>query len=93
MEATIDSTIRVGGTASNSYGSASATSAQTRAVASVVLSADSGDDHSCAVLSDGTVKCWGGNENGQLGDGTHTYSATPVQVVTSPGIRSRTWSR
>ena len=79
------STIRVQVTASNSYGSASATSAQTSAVVSVVLSADSGDDHSCAVLSDGTVKCWGGNENGQLGDGTHTYSATPVQVVTSPG--------
>lgn len=79
------STIRVQVTASNSHGSASATSAPTSLVASVVSSADSGDDHSCAVMSDATVKCWGGNENGQLGDGTHTYSATPVQVVTSPG--------
>ncbi len=79
------STIRVQVTASNSHGSASATSAPTSVVASVVSSADSGDDHSCAVLSDSAVKCWGANSRGQLGDGTHTSSATPVQVVTSPG--------
>jgi cysteine-rich repeat protein len=28
-----------------------------------------GDDHSCVVLVDGTVACWGDDDNGQLGDG------------------------
>ena len=34
----------------------------------------------CAVLVDGTVRCWGDNTYGQLGDGTTTQSATAVQV-------------
>ncbi len=28
-----------------------------------------GDNHTCAILDDGTVKCWGGNSRGQLGLG------------------------
>jgi alpha-tubulin suppressor-like RCC1 family protein len=36
----------------------------------------------CAIRdSDGTVWCWGGNANGQLGDGTMIDSATPTRVV------------
>jgi len=30
---------------------------------------DSGYDHSCAILVNGSVQCWGGNEYGQLGIG------------------------
>ena len=37
-------------------------------------------DHSCATLADGTVWCWGLNDEGQLGDGTITASSVPVQV-------------
>jgi len=37
--------------------------------------------HSCAVLQDGTVKCWGDNSSGQLGDGTRNTAATPVAVA------------
>ena len=28
-----------------------------------------GGHHSCAILNDGTVSCWGYNNHGQLGDG------------------------
>jgi len=40
-----------------------------------------GLNHACAMLSDATVWCWGANESGQLGNGTLTASATPVNVI------------
>src|SRR5205807_9107416 len=39
-----------------------------------------GQQHTCAVLDDGTVQCWGRNNYGQLGDGTLITRLTPVPV-------------
>ncbi|HEX5752852.1 MAG TPA: RCC1 repeat-containing protein [Archangium sp.] len=44
----------------------------------VTLSA--GNAYSMSLRSDGTPWAWGNNEFGQLGTGTNTHSATPLQV-------------
>lgn len=43
--------------------------------------AGGGFRHSCAARSNGMVACWGGDQVGQLGDGTYTDSNVPVAVV------------
>jgi alpha-tubulin suppressor-like RCC1 family protein len=48
----------------------------TRKVTSISL----GGYHGCALTTKGAVKCWGEGTGGQLGNGTMTNSATPVQV-------------
>jgi len=35
----------------------------------------------CALMVDGTVRCWGDNEHGELGDGTTVARTAPVAVV------------
>jgi hypothetical protein len=51
-----------------------------------------GERHTCALLSDDTVRCWGLNTNGQLGTGTPDRvllpsAAAPVSVTNTPGMK------
>lgn len=46
----------------------------------VITAVSAGLDHSLARADDGTVWSWGANALGQLGDGTTTPSASPVQA-------------
>lgn len=45
-----------------------------------VLSITSGHNFTCALLAGGTVKCWGENRYGQLGDGSVVNSIVPQSV-------------
>jgi alpha-tubulin suppressor-like RCC1 family protein len=44
------------------------------------IQVSSGKSHTCAVTSVGSVKCWGDNTFGQLGDGSTTSRSVPVGV-------------
>jgi alpha-tubulin suppressor-like RCC1 family protein len=47
------------------------------------VSISAGWNHACAERNDGTVWCFGAGVDGQLGDGTNSQSATPVQTSAS----------
>lgn len=51
-----------------------------------ILALTAGADHTCALLHDRTVRCWGKNDAGQLGDGTTNDSLAPVNVLDLRGI-------
>jgi len=53
------------------------------ALTSGVVSGVGGYRHTCVLMTGGTVKCWGDNSEGQLGDGSKTTRKTPVDV---PGL-------
>jgi alpha-tubulin suppressor-like RCC1 family protein len=56
---------------------------QVTALGNNVAGVSAGDQHTCARKTDGTLWCWGLNADGQLGDGTNTSRASPVQVMAS----------
>jgi len=47
-----------------------------------------GDFQTCALLVDSTVRCWGYNAFGQLGNGVTTDSSFPVLVNNVVGVTS-----
>lgn len=50
-------------------------------LASGVQAISAGDAHSCALLVDGTVRCWGEADYGRLGDGSTSDQTTPHEVL------------
>jgi uncharacterized delta-60 repeat protein len=55
----------------------------------IVTAISAGLDFAVASCSDGTLAAWGGNDNGQLGDGTNNGSNNPVSVITSGVLAGR----
>jgi alpha-tubulin suppressor-like RCC1 family protein len=50
-----------------------------------------GENTACALLQNGTIKCWGSNSFGEVGDGTLSSSRpSPVAVVTIDGSSAAT---
>ena len=46
-----------------------------------VASMDTGVNHACAIMAfDGSIRCWGHNGNGQLGDGTTNTRLVPTLI-------------
>lgn len=48
-----------------------------------------GEEHTCAIRTDGSVVCWGINEVGELGSGSlSTAKGWPVRVMLPAGVRA-----
>ena len=66
---------------------------QVQGLTAGVVAVSAGGCHTCALATTGSVKCWGENTHGELGDGTTSgqpgpgvskYRSTPVTVVGFP---------
>lgn len=77
-----DGTVRCwgsGGTLGNGSTSPSYTPTTASSI-SGALQLSMGHSHTCALIADGIVKCWGGNSFGMVGDGSTTTRLTAVEV-------------
>ncbi len=89
----VDGTVKCwGADESGQLGDGSTGDADNRRLTAVAVSSvtnatqiAAGQRHTCALIADGTVKCWGNNTSGQIGDGTigdaSNHRLTPVTVV------------
>ena len=70
------------------------------ALLSNVVQISSASGHTCALISSGGIKCWGGLGTGELGNGANSRSSYPVDVIsgennTTPlnvGVWKRTYT-
>ncbi len=53
-----------------------------------VIALAAGAMHTCALLDDGSVHCWGQNRRGELGDGTTENKDVPTRAATDVAFRS-----
>ncbi len=51
------------------------------------LQISAGASHTCAILDNSSVSCWGENDSGQLGDGSTSQRESPVDNISLPGGR------
>jgi len=50
-------------------------------MSSGVKMVSAGGYHTCALMNSGSIRCWGRNKDGQLGDGTTVSQIAPTDVV------------
>ena len=57
----------------------------TNNLGSDAISVSMGEQHTCAVLDTGVLKCWGRNHHGQVGDGSTTDRSAPQTINVGSG--------
>jgi hypothetical protein len=67
---------------SGSIGSTRETPGAVTGLTGTVVDVVAGTSHACAVMSTGEVRCWGLNDQGQLGIGTQSNVATATAIAT-----------
>ena len=60
--------------------------APTSGLSVVSIASGATSSHACAIMTNGGVKCWGRNDDGQLGNGLTTSSSVPVDVQSLTGV-------